>query len=186
MKVIVGAGGTGQDGWHSTKEDELNIIDPDSWRRNFTPGSITHLLAEHVWEHLTLEEGVVAARNCFAYVADGGLLRVAVPDGNFRNDWYQNMVKVGGPGPLDHPAASHKIVYRYRELTAVFREAGFQTELLEYCDDSGDFHYRYWNEADGRVGRSFRFDTRNSQSELGMVSIILDAKKEIVVKSSVA
>jgi predicted SAM-dependent methyltransferase len=34
-----------------------------------------------------------------------------------------------------------------------------------------------WNEADGRIGRSFRFDTRNSVEALGMVSIIVDAKK---------
>jgi len=186
VRVIIGAGETNQDGWHSTQESELNILDPGSWRRNFAPCSITHLLAEHVWEHLTLEEGITAARNCYAYMADGGLLRVAVPDGNFRNDSYQDMVKVGGPGPRDHPAASHKIVYRAQELAAVFIDAGFQTELLEYCDEGGDFHYRYWNEADGRIGRSFRFDTRNSQSELGMVSIILDAKKEIVVKNIVA
>lgn len=33
------------------------------------------------------------------------------------------------------------------------------------------------NENDGKIGRSFRFDTRNSEEKLGMVSIILDAKK---------
>ena len=50
-------------------------------------------------------------------------------------------------------------------------------ELLEYCDESGTFHYKYWNEADGKIGRSLRFDTRNSHEKLGMVSIIIDAKK---------
>lgn len=91
------------------------------------------------------------------------------------------MVQVGGPGPTDHPAASHKIVYDYRTLVSVFEDAGFEVTLLEYCDERGDFHYTYWNEADGRIGRSYRFDTRNSGDELGMVSIIVDAKKPLVI-----
>ena len=55
-------------------------------------------------------------------------------------------------------------------------------DLLEYCDASGAFHYRYWNEQDGRIGRSYRFDTRNSADKLGMVSIVLDARKEKVLE----
>ncbi|CEN78271.1 hypothetical protein [Paraclostridium sordellii] len=88
-----------------------------------------------------------------------------------------NMVKVGGPGPVDHPAYTHKIVYDYLSFVEVFKEAGFEVELLEYCDEEGVFHYKYWNEEDGKIGRSFRFDTRNSLEKLGMVSIIIDAKK---------
>ena len=56
-------------------------------------------------------------------------------------------------------------------------QAGFEVELLEWCDENGEFHYKYWNEEDGRIGRSLRFDTRNKDGKLGMVSIILDAKK---------
>ena len=55
-------------------------------------------------------------------------------------------------------------------------------DLLEYCDASDAFHYRYWNEQDGRIGRSYRFDTRNSADKLGMVSIVLDARKEKVLE----
>jgi len=67
------------------------------------------------------------------------------------------MVQIGGPGPDNHPAATHKIVY-------------------------GDFHFTYWNENDGKIGRSFRFDTRNSTEKLGMVSVIIDAKKPLIVR----
>ncbi len=77
--------------------------------------------------------------------------KVAVPDCNFRNEWYQNMVKVGGPGPIDHPAYTHKIVYDYKNLVDVFEKAGFEVELLEYCDESGKFHYKYWNEQDEKL-----------------------------------
>jgi predicted SAM-dependent methyltransferase len=102
---------------------------------------------------------------------------------NFRNEWYQNMVQIGGPGPVDHPAASHKIVYDYKTLINVFESAGFQVSLLEYCDEKGDFHFTYWNEKDGKIGRSLRFDTRNSIEKLGMVSLIIDAKKPIIIKN---
>lgn len=58
-------------------------------------------------------------------------------------------------------------------------------EMLEYCDEQGVFHYKYWNEADGKIGRSFRFDTRNSSENLGMVSIVIDAKKPIIIDTTV-
>ncbi len=181
MKVIIGAGSTSFDGWISTQEDELNVLDRSSWLNRFELESVDALLAEHVWEHMTEEEGVVAAKNCYDFLKPGGYIRCAVPDVNFDNEWYQDMVQVGGPGPIDHPAYTHKIVYDYCKFKRVFEEAGFKVELLEYCDDKGKFHYSYWNEVDGMIGRSFRFDTRNSIEGIGMVSIIIDAKKEQVI-----
>lgn len=51
----------------------------------------------------------------------------------------QNIVQIGGPGPKDHPAASHKIVHNYKTLTKMFETAGFEVVLLEYCDENGSF-----------------------------------------------
>jgi predicted SAM-dependent methyltransferase len=183
MKVIIGAGRTNYDGWLSTQEDELNLLYLKSWSALFKPGSIDALLAEHVWEHLTYEEGVVAANHCYEFLKPGGYIRCAVPDKNFHNGPYQQMVQVGGPGPADHPAATHKIVYDAKTFVEVFEKAGFEVSLLEYCDEKGDFHYNYWNEVDGKIGRSFWFDTRNSIEGLGMVSIIVDAKKPLIIKN---
>ncbi|WP_340006839.1 methyltransferase domain-containing protein [Paenibacillus sp. FSL K6-0276] len=182
MKVIIGAGQTKYDGWLSTQVDELNLLSVESWYKLSEPESIDALLAEHVWEHLTYEEGIMAAKHCYQFLKPGGYIRCAVPDKNFRNDWYQQMVQVGGPGPADHPAATHKIVYNAKTFVSVFEMAGFEVTLLEYCDENGDFHFIYWNEVDGRIGRSFRFDTRNSIKGLGMVSIIIDAKKPLVIR----
>ena len=182
MKVIIGAGKTAFDGWISTQENELDLLCEDDFKHMFSKELPDAYLAEHVWEHMTYEEGISAARNCYKYLADGGYIRIAVPDKNFRNEWYQNMVKVGGNGDPNHPAYSHKIVYDYKTISEVFMQAGFEVELLEYCDDNGDFHYKYWNEADGKIGRSLRFDTRNSAAKLGMVSIVLDAKKPKIIK----
>lgn len=177
MKVIIGAGKTAYPGWISTQKTELDLLDPSDFDKMFSKERPTAFLAEHVWEHMTFEEGCRAAKNCFNYLADGGYLRIAVPDANFRSDWYQNMVKIGGNGNPNHPAYTQKIVYDYHTLSRVFQQAGFEVELLEWCDESGHFHYKYWNEEDGRIGRSLRFDTRNADGKLGMVSIILDAKK---------
>ena len=182
MKVIIGAGKTSFDGWISTQETELNLLDRSTFERMFKEEKTTAFLAEHVWEHMTLDNGIIAARNCYDFLEDGGYIRAAVPDKNFRNEWYQNMVQVGGNGDPNHPAFSHKIVYDYKLFKSIFEQVGFDVELLEYCDENGDFHYKHWNEADGRIGRSFRFDTRNSPEKLGMVSIITDAKKHKVVK----
>jgi len=49
------------------------------------------------------------------------------------------MVKVGGPGSKDHPAASHKIVYDYHKLSELFKSVGFKVKLLEYFDENGIF-----------------------------------------------
>jgi len=185
MKVIIGAGQTSYDGWITTQEYDLNLISNEDWDKLFTVDSIDALLAEHVWEHLTYEEGIKAAKNCYNYLKPGGYIRCAVPDRYFRNEWYQNMVQVGGPGPLDHPAATHKIVYDYEKLKNIFKIAGFEVTLLEFCDENGDFHFTYWNEVDGKIGRSYRFDTRNSIEKLVMISIIIDARKPLIIKDLV-
>lgn len=96
-----------------------------------------------------------------------------MPDANFRNEAYQRAVQVGGPGL----AADHRIVYDYTLFADVFARAGFAVDLLEYCDDTGRFHFNYWDPADGPIGRSLRSDTRNHDGKLGFVSLIVDAKK---------
>ena len=181
MRIIIGAGKTTLDSWVSTQESELDLLNRDDFARLFSEEKPFAFLAEHVWEHMTLKDGCIAAKNCFDYLASGGYLRVAVPDANFKNEWYQDIVKVGGNGDPNHPAYTHKIVYDYKTLCAVFEKAGFVVDLLEYCDENGDFHYKYWNEQDGRIGRSMRFDTRNKNGNLGMVSIIIDAKKPLII-----
>lgn len=130
-----------------------------------------------------MKRAVKRRKNCYDYLADGGYLRVAVPDKNFRSQWYQNMVKVGGNGDPSHPAFSHKVLYDYKTLIPVFAQAGFEVELLEWCDEESRFHYKYWNKADGKIGRSLRYDTRNFDGKLGMVSLIIDAKKQGILCS---
>ncbi|MFP7299224.1 class I SAM-dependent methyltransferase [Neobacillus niacini] len=177
IKVVIGAGEYNNNpGWVHTQEEELNLLDDTTWSKKFESSSIKAILAEHVWEHFTYLEGVLAAKNCYKYLKPSGYIRCAVPDGYFPDEEYQNIVKIGGPGPKDHPAASHKIVHNYRTLTKLFESAGFQVNLLEYCDEAGIFHYNEWNSEDGVIFRSKKFDPRN-QDQLRAPSVIVDAIK---------
>ncbi|WP_144466040.1 SAM-dependent methyltransferase [Bacillus sp. FDAARGOS_235] len=177
-KVVVGAEGYNNNpGWLHTNEEELNLLRKETWLDKFQPNSLSAILAEHVWEHLSYEEGIEAAKICYEFLTEGGYIRCAVPDAFFPDEEYQQGVQVGGLGPLDHPAASHKIVHNYKTITSMFESAGFQVRILEYCDENGKFHYNDWNEKDGFIYRSKRFDHRNQDGTLEFASLIVDAVK---------
>jgi predicted SAM-dependent methyltransferase len=180
LKVVIGAGVYNNNPeWIQTQESELNLLKRDQWVNRFSPNTISAILSEHVWEHLNFHEGVKAAKNCFEFLKPGGYVRCAVPDGHFPNEEYQEGVQIGGPGPADHPAASHKIVHNYETLSSMFENAGFKVNLLEYCDENGEFHYNEWDEKKGFIFRSRRFDHRNNDGKLGFVSLIVDAVKPV-------
>jgi len=180
LQVIIGAGEQRWDGWIPTHQEQLDLLDSQSFAAWFGERRADALLCEHVFEHLTEAQGRVAAQLCFDYLKPGGVLRVAVPDANFPDADYQNLVKPGGPGPADHPAADHKLVYDYRLLANVLESAGFAVELLEYCDEAGQFHHREWDPATGPIYRSLKLDHRNRDGKLGFVSLIADAVKPSV------
>ena len=185
LKVIIGAGKQSWDGWLATHREQLNLLRREDWESSFGARRVDAFLCEHVWEHLTEAEGRSAAALCFEFLKPGGTLRCAVPDANFPDAAYQHLVQVGGPGPLDHLAADHKIVYDYRRLSDVFQSAGFEVDLVEYCDEQGRFHYNQWNAQDGPIYRSLRGDPRNQNPNgaLGFVSLILDARKPLTFDS---
>jgi predicted SAM-dependent methyltransferase len=169
-RIVLGASGVFESGWIPTDAHELDLLEPEAWRRYIKPNSIDALLAEHVWEHLTLAEGRIAATTCFRYLKNGGYIRVAVPDGFYPDPEFQEYIKVGGVAGGGE-IGGHQIVYTYRELCGVFESAGFRTTLYEYHDERGTFHGREWDPAQGMIHRSKRFDPR------GPISIILDATK---------
>lgn len=178
IKLVIGAGVYNNNpGWIHTQEEELNLLDVNTWNHRFDHHSISAILAEHVWEHLTYEEGIEAAKMCHKFLKPYGYIRCAVPDSFFPDKAYQNIVKVGGPGPQDHPAASHKIVHNYKTLKKMFETAGYKVKLLEYCDEEGKFHYNSWNGKDGVIFRSKKFDPRNQGDQLVFPSLIIDAIK---------
>lgn len=177
LRVILGAGEQHYPGWIASQREQLDLLCRSDFEDSFAARLADAFLCEHVWEHLTLEEGRRAAANCYASLKAGGYLRCAVPDGNFRAPGYRRLVRVGGPGPADHPAASHRVLYDHRSFSEVFASAGFEVTLLEYCDDDGGFHYRSWDPGAGPVFRSWRSDPRNRDGRLRFVSIVADLWK---------
>ena len=133
-------------------------------------------MAEHVWEHLTVEEGEAAARLVFAHLNPGGRLRVAVPDGHHPNPAYQAAVAVHGPGP----AHDHQVLYTLETFMPLLTRAGFEVRPLEWWDAAAGFHHTDWRVDDGPVYRSSRLDHRNEawrqgRGELGFTSLMVDA-----------
>ena len=182
LRIILGAGNQRWPGWIATQREQLDLLRRDDWVARFGDQRVDALLCEHVWEHLTEAEGRAAAALCYEFLKPGGYLRCAVPDANFPDVAYQHMVQVGGPGPADHPAADHQILYDHRRFAEIFAGVGFAGvgfagDLLEYCDEQGRFHFNYWDPADGPIYRSLGFDHRNRDGKLGFASLILDAKK---------
>lgn len=174
VRLIVGSGGTSIRGWIPSDVDQLDILIDRHWRFYFRKDSLEAILAEHVWEHFTPDQAIDAAALCYRYLRPGGHLRIAVPDGLHPDPTYICAVKPGGVGA---GANDHKVMYTWRTIQAVLEKAGFMTRLLEYFDENGNFHTTDWNEADGLIHRSWRFDERNREGKPRYTSIIIDAIK---------
>ena len=173
-KIVVGSAERADAGWIPTEQEYLDLLVPADWQRYFKPGSIDAILAEHVWEHLTAEQGRTAAQTCYRYLKPGGYLRIAVPDGFNPDPQYQSWVCVGGasPGQIEN---GHQVLYTYLTLMEMLETAGFQVELYEYYDQGGAFHCVDFDVGKGKIWRSRRFDRRNQNGALGFASIVLDA-----------
>lgn len=173
--IVIGASGISDIGWISSESYFLNLLKPLDWQRYFKKNTINAILAEHVWEHLTLEEGLMAAKQCFEYLKPGGYLRIAVPDGCHPDPVYIKHVEVGGIGP---GSDDHKVLYTFQSAKKLFEAAGFKVTLLEYFNGVGEFCAIAWDPAMGKIHRSKQYDERNSPANsLKYTSIILDAHK---------
>jgi predicted SAM-dependent methyltransferase len=173
IRLFLSAGQYQRNGFLATQQDELDLLNREQWEVSFSAKKISIILAEHVWGHLTFEESKVAAKTCYDFLEPGGFVRCGVPDGYFPDSEYQRVVAVGGPGP----AADHKIVFNYHTLSEVFQSAGFDVQLLEWWDEQGQFHHKDWDETEGLIYRSRRFDPRNQDGNLSFTSLIVDAAK---------
>ena len=152
IKIIVGAAETYQDDWYSTNEQWLDIADSADWQKVFhNKKIITHVVAEHVFEHLTLDECRKALSNINKFMTDGGIIRIAVPDGYHPNEEYLRHVGIGGIGD---DAADHKQLLNIDILSELLRETGFEPVHLEGYDNMGKLIQRKFSIEDGYIYRS--------------------------------
>lgn len=174
-KLNVGSGNVEFDKeWFSCDINLLNLTKRSDWFRLLGFTKVNNIFAEHVWEHLSDEDTYLANQNCYKFLKKNGRLRIAVPDGNHPNKDYIDYVKPNGIGI---GSDDHKILYNYCSMKKRLEEVGFRVELLEYWDENGKFHYKDWTNEYGKVRRSRRYDSRNSNGELNYTSLIIDAIK---------
>jgi len=175
LNIIIGAGQTRREGWIATDVPAFDVRDRDHWRRLFPQASIDRMLAEHVFEHLISDELASFLVIAGHYLAPGGRIRIAVPDGCHPNVDYIESVKPGGTGI---GAGDHKVLYTCDMIGDLMRAQGYRFELLEYFDAAGQFHQREWNAADGYIGRSADHDARNAGGQLNYTSLIVDCWRQ--------
>eukprot|EP00520_Triparma_pacifica_P017012 CAMPEP_0118665164 /NCGR_PEP_ID=MMETSP0785-20121206/18468_1 /TAXON_ID=91992 /ORGANISM="Bolidomonas pacifica, Strain CCMP 1866" /LENGTH=1555 /DNA_ID=CAMNT_0006559255 /DNA_START=726 /DNA_END=5390 /DNA_ORIENTATION=- len=133
----------------------VNTLDITSWssfsQYNIQYNSVHSMVAEHVWEHLSLQEGIVAARNCRFALEPGGVLMVAVPDVNSYTNSF-DVDPLSGEGLFSHPMNradirdGHEVQYDYVLLMQVFRSGGWEADeirIVEGHDDSGVLRLDY-------------------------------------------
>ena len=173
LKILVGGGKTKFKDWIHTDINILDVALTKNWKNYFNKNEISNILAEHVWEHLTIKESKLALKNCYTFLKKGGRLRIAVPDGYSPDKNYINMVKPGGFGC---GSDDHKILYNYEKLKKEVESVGFSVELVEYFDKKGDFIKNKWSAKDGFINRSFDYDKRNKHG-LKYTSLIIDGVK---------
>jgi predicted SAM-dependent methyltransferase len=174
LQIIIGAHTTDYKDWLPTNIENLNLLEIASFDNLFGDKKADRFLAEHVFEHISYDDAIVALKNCNKYLKKGGVVRIAVPDGFHPNPDYINMVKPGGHGEDAH---DHKLLYDYKTLSKAFEESGYRVNLLEYYDENGQFHFNEWDSKDGHVIRSKRYDKRFNEP-LGYSSLIVEGIKD--------
>ncbi|HKQ53328.1 MAG TPA: hypothetical protein VJT74_13220 [Pyrinomonadaceae bacterium] len=174
--VVVGAPATPYEGWILTDITELNALDAAQWRALFPEAGIDRILAEHVIEHWTEEQLRLFLQTVRPFLSARASLRVAVPDGFHPDASYIEMVRPGGTGRGSH---DHKILYTHERLTALLTGAGWECDLLEYFDASGQFHMKPWDSTDGYVRRSALNDPRNQERPRSYTSLIADIRPKV-------
>lgn len=130
VNLILGAALTKQKGWFSTNEEWFNIVKQSHWERLFNSRKkrVKRVLAEHVFEHLTLDEMRNALNLIYKNMVYGGSLRIAVPDGNNPNEEYRNHCGINGIGA---DASDHKQFITYELLSNEVEKIGFKCHLKE-------------------------------------------------------
>lgn len=171
LNVMIGSGITNYDGWVTTDIPAFDILRHEHWAVLFQPDSINRMLAEHVFEHLTMIQFQDFLRIARIYLADGGRIRIAIPDGYHPDPTYIEHVRPGGIGV---GADDHKVLYTCDLMAELLTAQGYGYQFLEYFDSEGVFHQMEWDIDDGFIQRSAQYDKRNMDGKLDYTSLIVD------------
>lgn len=152
IKIIIGAAETYRHGWYPTNEQWLDITKYSDWKAVFNGKKIlTHVVAEHVFEHLTLDESKKALNCIYEYLTEQGRIRIAVPDGYNPDPTYIKHVGINGIGD---DADDHKQLLNVDTLMALLQDAGFKPAHIEGYDHKGQLVQKSYSVEDGFIMRS--------------------------------
>tara|TARA_B100000886_G_scaffold339872_1_gene306776 strand:+ start:506 stop:1213 length:708 start_codon:yes stop_codon:yes gene_type:complete len=152
VNLILGAALTNQKGWFSTNENWFDITKDGHWKRLFNSKKrVNRVLAEHVLEHLTIDEMRNTLKLIFENMVNGGSLRIAVPDGNNPNPEYRKHCGIDGIGA---DASDHKQFLTYEFLSREIEKIGFQYDLKEGYLENKELVKKNFNDNLGKVIRS--------------------------------
>lgn len=179
VNLILGAALTRQKGWFSTNEGWLDISKQKDWVRLFKGKKrVRRVVAEHVFEHLTLDEMRNALKLIYEHLVYGGSLRIAVPDGNNPNDEYRKFCGINGLGA---DAKDHKQFITYELLSKELSKLGFEFILIEGYLKNKKLISKQFNNELGNIIRTRNNNIDNNKKGWDFVdsntSLILDCFK---------
>ncbi|GMH51188.1 hypothetical protein TL16_g00956 [Triparma laevis f. inornata] len=122
-----------------TDLNTLDVTDSDDFEYYFPPNSVSAFIAEHVWEHLALQEAIDALINVRLALKVGGVVRIAVPD---RFSYCSNQDNNEAEMHRTDVRDEHLVQYDFGLLSEVFKSAGFastEITLIEHHTAQGDF-----------------------------------------------
>lgn len=166
LKIVLGSGNTSYEGWITTDVPEFDITNSLHWEYFFTKGSISNLLAEHVFEHLTFHQIQKSLELISLYLKKGGVCRIAIPDANHPSKYVYNLTK---PGGIEPGADDHKIFFDIEIVSRLARILNFNLRLIEYFDEDGFFNsveYDFKNGYIKRCSKNYEGRFTNSKDEL--------------------
>lgn len=126
INLVIGAGGTKFENWFSTDVDTLDVTKEKDFEKYFIPPKINKILAEHVIEHLTINEINIMLKNLYKYSTRDINVRIAVPDGFHTDTEYIQKVKPNGTG---EGAFDHKHLFNYKSLSEIAEKQNFDVIL---------------------------------------------------------
>lgn len=139
FKLHFGSGGKNIEGWRNF-DIEVDLRKP----LPFPNESASHILAEHVIEHITHQHAWSFMEECLRVLVKGGVARIAIPDFarlSYKiTDEYRMAVKAGGHGDgsiksclratvFEH---GHQAVWSQELLMAMLQAVGFQARPCGY------------------------------------------------------
>jgi len=122
VKIHVGCGGNILEGFDNTDFDKVDITKPLPWGDNIAD----LIFAEHVVEHINIQQALGFFSECYRVLKPGGILRVCVPQLNRINDRGHARDLILGHG--------HQLVCSHDTIKGIMWAAGFDGQKIKETD----------------------------------------------------